>query len=108
MKTLYEKRNPRKQGKFYTDHVMAMTEEGLHEKSDIAAELAHRDIEIDFLQRKLGKMKIWGLQATACMDLDDPISKGVFDLYKEAVDEPWITQSDRFFAGAPKGMVETS
>lgn len=34
------------QGKFYTNHVMAMTAEGLHGKSDIAAELAHRDQRI--------------------------------------------------------------
>ena len=33
-------------GKFYTDHVSAMTREGLHAKSDIASELAVRDAEI--------------------------------------------------------------
>ncbi len=40
---LYAKRDPRELGEFYTRHIMAMTEEGLHEKSDIAAELAYRD-----------------------------------------------------------------
>lgn len=32
-----------KEGNFYCKHVEAMTKEGLHEKSDIAAELAYRD-----------------------------------------------------------------
>lgn len=33
-------------GNFYTDHVIAMTAEGLRSKSDIAAELGWRDREI--------------------------------------------------------------
>jgi len=57
MKTMTEKlygdRDPRKQGKFYTDHLMAMTEEGLHDKSDIAMELAYRDIELHRLKEVL-------------------------------------------------------
>jgi len=39
----------------YVKHVSAMTEEGLHAKSDIAAELAHRDIRIADLKRQLGE-----------------------------------------------------
>ena len=38
---------------YYGKHVLAMTAEGLHNKSDIAAELAHRDIEIDRLRAEL-------------------------------------------------------
>lgn len=34
-------------GNYYSEHVQAMTAEGLHGKSDIAAELAHRDSVID-------------------------------------------------------------
>ena len=37
-------------GNYYCRHVSAMTEEGLHAKSDIAAELAWRDMEIDRLR----------------------------------------------------------
>lgn len=37
-------------GRFYTDHVSAMTREGLHAKSDIAAELAYRDQRIATLE----------------------------------------------------------
>lgn len=44
---LYNKdRDPEELEPYYTRHVMAMTEEGLHSKSDIAAELAYRDIMI--------------------------------------------------------------
>lgn len=46
MKKLYAERNHMDQGDHYLNHVNAMTEEGLHSKSAIAAELAHRDITI--------------------------------------------------------------
>ena len=47
---LYGTRDHFMQGQHYIKHVMAMTEEGLHRKSDIAAELAHRDIQIEALR----------------------------------------------------------
>ena len=50
---LYAKRNIIAQGEEYVKHVSAMTGEGLHSKSDIAAELAHRDIEIKSLRKAL-------------------------------------------------------
>lgn len=40
-------------GGYYIRHVSAMTAEGLHSKSDIAAELAWRDAEIDRLREEL-------------------------------------------------------
>lgn len=46
---LYADRDSISQGEVYVRHVQAMTAEGLHAKSDIAAELAHRDIEIERL-----------------------------------------------------------
>lgn len=49
----YADRDVEDQGGYYTRHVSAMTGERLHEKSDIAAELAHRDIEIDALRAAL-------------------------------------------------------
>lgn len=49
----YAKRDPEAQGDHYIKHVSAMTTEGLHAKSDIAAELAHRDIEIERLRAAL-------------------------------------------------------
>ena len=41
---LYAERSPRDLEPFYHRHVAAMTAEGLHDKSAIAAELAHRDL----------------------------------------------------------------
>lgn len=49
----YAPRNIVAQGQTYLDHVAAMTREGLHAKSDIAAELAHRDLEIERLRNGL-------------------------------------------------------
>ncbi len=46
----YAERDILKQGNHYMRHVAAMTTEGLYSKSDIAAELAHRDIEIERLK----------------------------------------------------------
>ena len=39
--------------KYYTQHVHAMTNEKLHSKSNIAAELAHRDEYISMLEEAL-------------------------------------------------------
>lgn len=49
----YAKRNPEDQGEHYIKHLLAMTEEGLHNKVAIAAELAHRDILINSLKEEL-------------------------------------------------------
>jgi hypothetical protein len=46
----YVTRDTEAQGEFYLRHIGAMTGEGLHRKSDIAAELAHRDMEITRLR----------------------------------------------------------
>ena len=48
-RNLYAERDTPALGEFYTRHVMAMTAEGLHAKSAIAAELAYRDANIDIL-----------------------------------------------------------
>lgn len=42
-------------GNYYSRHVSAMTAEALHAKSEIAGELAHRDMEIDRLRAELKK-----------------------------------------------------
>lgn len=46
-----------KAGGYYCRHVSAMTAEGLHSKSAIAAELAHRDIEIDRLRAENAELR---------------------------------------------------
>jgi hypothetical protein len=54
---LYATRDIEAQGDAYIDHVMAMTTEGLHSKSDIAAELAHRDIALVAVTVERDKLK---------------------------------------------------
>jgi len=56
MSNLYAERDIIEQGKHYSQHTSAMTSEGLHSKSDIAAELAHRDIEIERLQARAAEL----------------------------------------------------
>lgn len=48
----YAERDHVAQGEHYLRHVDAMTTEGLHRKSAIAAELAHRDIVIEQLKNE--------------------------------------------------------
>lgn len=43
----YAQRDLKALGQHYANHVSAMTGEGLELKSDVAAELAHRDVEIE-------------------------------------------------------------
>jgi hypothetical protein len=52
----YAERDPMqldKMGNYYSRHVEAMTAEGLHDKADIAAELAVRDAMLDDAKAKL-------------------------------------------------------
>jgi len=49
----YAERDTEEQGQIYYDHMSHMTSEELYSKSDIAAELAHRDIRIYELEAKL-------------------------------------------------------
>ena len=60
-KKLYAERDPEqldKDGNHYCNHVMAMTAEGLHSKSAIAAELAQRDKRITQLEAAIAKHRI--------------------------------------------------
>lgn len=45
------------EGGYYTRHIYAMTHEGLYSKSDIAAELAHRDLQIDLLKIEVQNLR---------------------------------------------------
>lgn len=51
--TLYPDLKPWELEPHYSHHVGAMTSEGLHEKADIAFQLALRDKEIDLLRAQL-------------------------------------------------------
>jgi len=50
---LYARLNPAGLEPYYSRHVAAMTEEELHSKGEIAAELAVRDMEIERLRAAL-------------------------------------------------------
>jgi len=65
MSKLYTERDIIEQGDYYSRHTSAMTGEGLDRKSDIAAELAHRDIQIDQLQARFAE-----LEARICRTCD--------------------------------------
>lgn len=61
MKNQYKERDIEwldEQGDYYIRHISAMTSEALHHKSDIAAELAQRDYEIDQLKQQLRHAQI--------------------------------------------------
>jgi hypothetical protein len=46
-----------KWGGYYCRHVGALTEEDMHSKAEIAAELAHRDLQIDNLRAELAELR---------------------------------------------------
>lgn len=68
----YGQRDTLEQGNYFMRHMLAMTGESLHAKSAIAAELAHRDMEIDRL-RKDAELLAWVLAhpETAAECLED-------------------------------------
>lgn len=55
---LYAERDHYQLSPQYERHLLAMTAEGLYSKSAIAAELAHRDIEIERLRDELQRARI--------------------------------------------------
>ena len=63
----YAKRDIIAQGNHYLRHIMAMTQEGLHDKSDIAAELAHRDERIAALERDLAAAQAENKELRFCL-----------------------------------------
>jgi len=56
MKIHYKDRDSIALGQLYVDHVMAMTAEGLNDKSDIAGELAWRDLQIKMLKEDIASV----------------------------------------------------
>jgi hypothetical protein len=56
---LYPDLNPVELGKYYTDHVMAMTAESLHSKAAIAKQLAWRDKKIDEQAEELRILRLY-------------------------------------------------
>ena len=52
----------------YAKHVQAMTAEGLHEKSDIAAELAWRDAQLESFNAQLAELRDLNMKSTTGAD----------------------------------------
>lgn len=57
MDKLYAERDVFELEPHFSDHVSAMTGEGLHNKADIAAELAFRDAEICGLRERVAELE---------------------------------------------------
>lgn len=53
----YAKRDHMEQGEHFVMHMNQMTAEGLYDKAAIAGELAHRDIEIDSLKKRIAELE---------------------------------------------------
>jgi hypothetical protein len=97
MSKLYACRPTEDFGDLYLRHVMAMTAEGLHEKSAIAAELAFRDLQIEKLRKMLADQLIPEIKEEAHVvvrwyaDMPAPIavarSKDVADLVVAKADD---------------------
>ena len=62
---LYADRDHQSQGGHYLRHIRAMTAEGLYAKSEIAGELAHRDMEIERLRAENDALRADAMRATA-------------------------------------------
>jgi hypothetical protein len=57
-------------GGFYYRHIDAMTGEGLHSKSDIAAELGYRDMKIEALQVENEQLWATFVKVAEYLDID--------------------------------------
>lgn len=53
----YERRNTIDLGEYFQRHMYSMTAEDLYGKAEIAAELGHRDMVIDQLERELNELR---------------------------------------------------
>lgn len=89
---LYDERDHEAQGDFYLRHIAAMTYEGLHAKSAIAAELAHRDIEITRLRAEAEALR---KDAERYRWLRDEADDGEWDCF----DSAWLIKNDVYGQG---------
>jgi len=69
--TLYADRDIENQEDCYLSHIAAMTDENLNGKSEIAAELAHRDLIIQSLAEALQEISNYGISigVEGCINL---------------------------------------
>jgi len=91
----YAKRDAKAMGAVYTRHVLAMTAEGLFSKSDIAAELAWRDVKITELEQQL---------ADAREMLDDTNEALAIEVNAREEAEAKLTERDKLLDECEKGF----
>ena len=91
-KRLYGKRDIVAQGQKYIDHITAMTAEELFGKSNIAAELAHRDIEIEDLRADNKRLREALEELVFLKDHKD--KNGKTDLYRMIQPDAWESARD--------------
>lgn len=72
----------------YTKHVLAMTDEGLHAKSDIAGQLAWRDQQIDTAQRRAERLEEALKDAVCALECCGKDYHYVLDKARAALQEP--------------------
>ena len=68
----YADRDHMAQGDYYLRHISAMTGEGLQLKSEIAGELAHRDMVIDAQAAEIERLRVLHAQACDMYDRKNP------------------------------------
>ena len=68
----YADRDHMAQGDYYLRHISAMTGEGLQLKSEIAGELAHRDMVIDAQAAEIERLRALHAQACDMYDRKNP------------------------------------
>ena len=67
------------------NHLLAMTAEDLHSKADIAAELAHRDIQINILKARIAELEtpdqfwLFDNPEDSCTGNSEALVNGFFD-----------------------------
>lgn len=84
----YAERDIEAQGVHYSNHVCAMTGEKLHSKSDIAAELAHRDMQIELLQEREANIR-----KAVCLWLRRSADKGPQSMFSSTLNMVSGTQA---------------
>ena len=98
----YAYRDVTQQGAYYLRHVSAMTAEGLHDKSDIAAELAHRDIALDAARAESERLRALLRRVLSCGLCEEPRGIGFSPSKQELKASALVTDISAALAGAKK------
>ena len=106
--TLYARRNTAALGEYYVRHIEAVTDENLCEASDIAAELAWRDREIDRLRSMIYEIPIPATVPasilTADTNADDDVRAESVRI-NSAAHAPTMTKRELIAAMALQGLL---